>query len=301
MGRPEKPLPVDGANPGHLMLAAHLRRWRKQAGLTYTQLAQRCTELHAADYSASTLRRAASGDAIPRLPVVEAYAEACGASASVARKYWRDARALDHPNPHQGGKTVPKAHLVGNSADLLAGLRHVYYRAGSMPLAEMESRAGFNRLPHSTLHRMLHGATMLTIDQLRAFLEVCEVPGPEEEAWVEAWRRVWQREQRHHLVMSRSARPHREAVPWNALGDLTADAAEVVRQRYHRDWAEYEEELRRMSHWGKSAQLVTLLKGFDPDVPAVIVHPAHAVEARPFLGKKRKSGRSRPRRRRAIK
>ncbi|GGZ13102.1 hypothetical protein GCM10010387_01350 [Streptomyces inusitatus] len=298
MGRPEKPLPVGGANPGHLMLAAHLRRWRTEAGLTYAQLAQRCTELHAVDCSASTLRRAASGDAIPRLPVVEAYAKACGASPSVARKYWRDARVLDHPNPHQGGKTVPKAHLVGNSADLLAGLRHLYYRAGSMPLAEMESRAGLNRLPHSTLHRMLHGATMLTIDQLRAFLEVCEVPWEEEAAWVEAWRRVWHREQRQHLVTNRWAR-HREVLPWNALAEVTADAAERVRQRYRRDLMEYEEELRRMPHWGKTAQDAAL-RNLGINVFPLLPSLAQGSEPRPFLGKRRKPGRSKPRRRRAA-
>ncbi|MFJ3193334.1 hypothetical protein ACIPJQ_11885 [Streptomyces griseoviridis] len=184
---------------------------------------------------------------------------------------------------------------MGNSADLLAGLRHLYYRAGSMPLAEMEARAGLNRLPHSTLHRMLHGATMLTIDQLRAFLEVCEVPGAEEEAWVEAWRRVWHREQRHHLVMNRWARQDRELVPWNALGEATTDTAEKVRRRYRQDFVEYEEDLRRMPLWGKTATFGQ----YSLDVLPALSLRAPEPEPRPFLGKRRKAGRSKPRRRAA--
>ncbi|MGW3492235.1 nSTAND1 domain-containing NTPase [Streptomyces sp. NPDC001020] len=72
MGRQEKPLDPDA---GPVARFAHeLRRLRRQAGgPTYAAMARR------SGYSVATLSRAAAGEQLPSLPVVRAYATACGA------------------------------------------------------------------------------------------------------------------------------------------------------------------------------------------------------------------------------
>lgn len=135
MGRPEKPIAT--LNLGLLALAGWLREIRTNAQLTYIELAARTG--HA--YSATTLQRAASGKRVPRLPVVEAYAVACGGSLEQARRRWRHARAVEHSAALVLG-SAPRPRLVENAAELRAALR------------EMERRAGLGRLPRSTMRRM---------------------------------------------------------------------------------------------------------------------------------------------------
>ncbi|MEU9529650.1 helix-turn-helix domain-containing protein [[Kitasatospora] papulosa] len=185
MGRPEKPIRT--LNPHLLMLATHLRETREEAGLTYAELAARTRH----NWSATTLQRAASGERIPRLEVVEAYVLACGArSAERARRLWRHARSYEHGADYTN---APRPRLVESAADLRAALRATYYKAGAMPLREMERRAGLGRLPRTTVRRMLDGATMLDQEQLRSFLTVCDVPERDHQDWLDAWTRVWKR------------------------------------------------------------------------------------------------------------
>jgi transcriptional regulator with XRE-family HTH domain len=184
MGRPEKPLVT--LNLGLLDLARWLREIRTNAQLTYVELAAKTNNA----YSATTLQRAASGKRVPRLPVVEAYAVACGGSLEQARRRWRNARVVEHGTVHALG-SAPRPRLVENAAELRAALREMYHRAGAMPLREMERRAGLGRLPRSTMRRMLDGATMLNKDQLLAFLTVCDVPEREHQNWLDALSRVW--------------------------------------------------------------------------------------------------------------
>lgn len=188
MGRPEKPIAT--LNLGLLALAGWLREIRTNAQLTYVELAARTG--HA--YSATTLQRAASGKRVPRLPVVEAYAVACGGSLEQARRRWRHARAVEHSAALAFG-SAPRPRLVENAAELRAALREMYHRTGAMPLRDMERRAGLGRLPRSTMRRMLDGTTMLSKDQMLAFLTVCDVPEREHQDWLDALSRVW--EKRH--------------------------------------------------------------------------------------------------------
>lgn len=185
MGRPEKDLPLT-RNRGLLELASWLRALRATVGLKYTDLAVK-TEETGRRFAATTLQRAADGNRIPTLRVVEAYAQACGATAAEARKYWRAARAFHRPPP----RTYPKPRLVNDSVELRTALYAVYVKAGALPLREMDRRAQHGRLPRNTLSRMLNGGTMLKRDQLKAFLEVCEVPEREHPDWLEAWDRAW--------------------------------------------------------------------------------------------------------------
>ncbi|MCX5443893.1 helix-turn-helix transcriptional regulator [Streptomyces sp. NBC_00063] len=185
MGRPEKPIRT--LNPYLMTLATYLRETREEAGLTYAELAARTRHI----WSATTLQRAAGGERIPRLQVVEAYVLACGPrSAERARRLWRHARSWEHG---ANFTNAPRPLLVASAADLRAALRATYYKAGAMPLREMERRAGLGRLPRTTVRRMLDGATMLDQEQLRSFLTVCDVPERDHQDWLDAWTRVWKR------------------------------------------------------------------------------------------------------------
>ncbi|WP_079052929.1 helix-turn-helix domain-containing protein [Streptomyces phaeochromogenes] len=187
MGRPEKPLNYSGQhNLALLALASWLRERRQEAGLCYAELAAR-TQASEHPCSVSTLQRAASGNTIPRLPVVEAYARACGASVTAARTCWSEARS----RARRGPAVVPRPRLINTSAELRLALQAAYARAGYMPLREMERRARHGRLPTTTVSRMLKGDTMLSHRQLQAFLEVCGVPGKEHGDWLDAWQRAW--------------------------------------------------------------------------------------------------------------
>jgi transcriptional regulator with XRE-family HTH domain len=184
MGRKENPFPTDHRARSRIPLARWLREGRAEAGLTYRELAT------GTPFSEATLRRAATGTAVPRLPVVEAYASACGASLKTARKLWREARIFE-TGYRYGLSSAPYPRYISNMGELRAGLRQLYYRAGAMPLLEMERRAGGRGLlPHTTVHRMLQGFTMLNRRQLVAFLEVCDVHERDQGHWMNAWERA---------------------------------------------------------------------------------------------------------------
>ncbi|MBO1332612.1 helix-turn-helix domain-containing protein [Streptomyces sp. VRA16 Mangrove soil] len=81
MGRHEKPL--DPRQSPVARLAADLRRLRREAGgPTYASM------VHRAGYSVATLSRAAAGEQFPSLPVVRAYATACGAAPGEWEERW---------------------------------------------------------------------------------------------------------------------------------------------------------------------------------------------------------------------
>ncbi|XER99909.1 helix-turn-helix domain-containing protein [Streptomyces sp. S1D4-11] len=97
-------VPVDpGAGPVQ-RFAFELRKLRTEAGgITYRVLAQR------AGYSVTTLSQAVSGELLPTLPVVLAYATACGGDQSEWEARWRqavDEVAASGPADH-GEKAEP--------------------------------------------------------------------------------------------------------------------------------------------------------------------------------------------------
>ncbi|MFI6423260.1 helix-turn-helix domain-containing protein [Streptomyces sp. NPDC050842] len=103
MGRQEKPL--DPEQGPVARLAHDLRRLRREAGgPTYAAMARR------AGYSVATLSRAAAGEQLPSLPVVRAYATACGADPEEWEERWHAVsgelaareRTDDVPSPYRG-------------------------------------------------------------------------------------------------------------------------------------------------------------------------------------------------------
>ncbi|MFD3524722.1 helix-turn-helix domain-containing protein [Streptomyces sp. NPDC058653] len=172
-------------------LAQWLREQRRRAGLSYRDLALR------AGVHATTLQRTASAESVPTLSAVRAYARACDASPEDAKLLWKRAR-YEATRSARGGRTspAPSPALVRDFADLSAGLRELYEKAGSPSLRTMEERGGdYGALPRSTAHRIVNRQAMPhNPAQFQAFLRACEVPDADRRAWEDAWSRAW----RHH-------------------------------------------------------------------------------------------------------
>ncbi|WP_329383395.1 helix-turn-helix domain-containing protein [Streptomyces sp. NBC_01716] len=189
MGRPEKPIVTD--NRALRALAQWLREQRRRAGLSYRDLALR------AGVHATTLQRTASAESVPTLPAVRAYARACDASPEDAKLLWKRARYEATRSARSGrASPAPSPVLVRDFADLSAGLRELYEKAGSPSLRTMEERGGeYGALPRSTAHRIVNRQAMPhNPAQFQAFLRACEVPDADRRAWEDAWSRAW----RHH-------------------------------------------------------------------------------------------------------
>ncbi|MEU0688346.1 helix-turn-helix domain-containing protein [Streptomyces uncialis] len=134
MGRKEKPV-VDKGNRFLVDLALWLRAEKARTGKSYRELAE------LADRHPTTLQRAASGNRVPRLPVVMAFAKACDAPPEEARRLWRDAQYEEtvHGCPH-------RRHLclacIGDAEELRLALREVHHRAGMPSSRVVERHAG---------------------------------------------------------------------------------------------------------------------------------------------------------------
>ncbi|WP_310726885.1 helix-turn-helix domain-containing protein [Streptomyces sp. N2A] len=226
MGRAEKTITT--TNEALRDLAQWLRDQRARAGLSYRALAER-VGLHA-----TTLQRVASGNSVPRLLPVLAYARGCDAQTGQARQLWHRARrehirlATQHSR-----QPAPVAALFRDFADLSAGLRELYERAGAPPLRTMEVRAGgYGALPRSSAHRIVNKQTVPhSLNQFQAYLRACEVPRRQWKQWEEAWARAWRFEKQEdaslkehwqkwglavrgrHLVEEKVPRFHRPLAP----------------------------------------------------------------------------------------
>ncbi|MFF8414492.1 helix-turn-helix domain-containing protein [Streptomyces omiyaensis] len=174
-------------------LALWLREQRARSGRTYRELATRTK------CAATTLQRAASGDAVPSRATVLSYARACDASAEVALKLWKAAKYEAATNGRRN--QVPKPDLIWNLAELSRALIDLYLRAGAPPLRLMETRAGgLGLLPRSAAHRIVKGLTIpFYSNQFKAFLKACEVPDHEHEKWVGAWARAIRTDRQEHM------------------------------------------------------------------------------------------------------
>ncbi|MDX3133070.1 helix-turn-helix domain-containing protein [Streptomyces europaeiscabiei] len=87
MGRPE--LPVDPAAGPVQRLAHDLRELRRSAGgVSYRTMAKK------AGFSVTTLAKAASGERLPSLAVLQAYVQACGVDPAPWEARWAEAEAL---------------------------------------------------------------------------------------------------------------------------------------------------------------------------------------------------------------
>ncbi|MFD5085012.1 helix-turn-helix domain-containing protein [Kitasatospora sp. NPDC058406] len=183
MGRPERP--VTTRTKELTALAQYLRVLRQASGHTYTQL-DSITGMRS-----TRLSRAASGDAVPTLEVVEAYALGCGATKkefTTARRLWRAARGAESTSPTERPTHIT---MINTPRDLWHAMVHLRQKVGRPSLRELEQRAGgLGLLPRSTLSRVLRGLARPDREFLEHFVRACEVPPSEIKHWLEAWDRV---------------------------------------------------------------------------------------------------------------
>ncbi|MEV7526802.1 helix-turn-helix transcriptional regulator [Streptomyces sp. NPDC091371] len=191
-------------------LASFLREERAKVNRSCAVLAS-CT-----DVSEATLKRAATGRALPTWNTVVQYLHACHVGPepvyvrmdgktfftdhysgdfqgrlSLARFLWDKARGavaeVEKPRP----RPLPTCRFVYDEAGLSARLRELHDWAWSPSAHAMEERAGdYGVLPHSTAHRIVKGKTIPGHPlQLEGFLRACGLPESEWEGWTAAW---WQ-------------------------------------------------------------------------------------------------------------
>ncbi|MFD8384995.1 helix-turn-helix transcriptional regulator [Streptomyces sp. NPDC059679] len=190
MGRtPSAPAEADLA----VELAQWLRSLRQQAGLTYQQMAHKTR----AGFASATLWRAARGTTVPRWPVVEAFATACGGDLGQARRMWTAAaeQRRSSRSPALGSRSEPvlRPEFIHTPAQLLQAMRAIQLEAGGLSLRELEARAtshGVTLLPHSTVGAVLRGERMPSKKLLVHFVEACGVSRAPTAAWEDAWERA---------------------------------------------------------------------------------------------------------------
>ncbi|AWW35373.1 helix-turn-helix domain-containing protein [Streptomyces cadmiisoli] len=179
MGRRENPIAPCDRELEKLVL--YLRDHRNWAGLNYKELAVR------SGCSASTLIRAASGEHMPKLKTVRAYALGCGADPDEAERLWkraryRAARGCQEPVPH--------ARYVRNFAELHAALADLYQKDGARPYRELEA-ASDGVLAHATVGRFLRQEGGRPTRQfVREFAIACGAKGMALREWEQAWDRA---------------------------------------------------------------------------------------------------------------
>ncbi|MFE4518486.1 helix-turn-helix domain-containing protein [Kitasatospora sp. NPDC056783] len=189
MGRREKP--VEAAEPALRRLAEWLREQRKEAKLTYRQLADRT------NYHPTTLQRAAAGRSVPSWKVVEAVVRECGGDLKTARRKWSQANYWAHvPHPSRTRRLRAPRRVDPEQVDSFADLRramHEMRRKADWPsLRELDRRARDRgaRLPSSTLALVLKGEAPLRKPVFLAYMDVCGVKEARRALWAAAWDRT---------------------------------------------------------------------------------------------------------------
>ncbi|MDX2692164.1 helix-turn-helix domain-containing protein [Streptomyces ipomoeae] len=182
MGRRENPIaPCDRELE---KLVRYLRDHREKAKLTYKELAARSKP------SASTLIRAASGEQMPRLETVRAYAVACGADPGEAERLWKRAR---YRAVRSDEVDAPHPRYVRDFAALHVALVDLYQKDGARPPRELED-ASEGVLAHATVERFLRQeGGRPSREFVRAFASVCGAKGLALRDWEQAWDRAEER------------------------------------------------------------------------------------------------------------
>lgn len=181
MGRPEQPLPYLDRPLGRL--AQGLRNARIRAGLTYRQLAG-----EAVGFSASTLKRAASGKTLPAREAVIAYAHACDTEPGPLLDLWEE--AVEERRP--ADPVAPRVTKIRDAAALGVALHSLHVKAGNPSCREIDKRTRNSpdiiRVPRTTVHQILYRQRFPSSrTQLKALLTVLGVPEAQHADWLQAW------------------------------------------------------------------------------------------------------------------
>ncbi|MFE1935932.1 helix-turn-helix domain-containing protein [Streptomyces sp. NPDC059474] len=205
-------------------LALYLRDHRGRAGLNYKELALR------SGFSASTLIRAASGEQMPRLKTVRAYALACGADPDEAERLWKRAR---YRAARGCQEPVPRPRYIRNFAELHAVLADLYQKDCARPYRELEAASG-GVLAHATVGRFLRQEGGRPTRQfVQAFALVCGAKGMALREWEQAWDRAEEQRMGGTLRPSHGAGPPRSFLRAAARCSFTQTPS-APRPRRHR-------------------------------------------------------------------
>ncbi|MFG2548275.1 multiprotein-bridging factor 1 family protein [Streptomyces sp. NPDC048594] len=192
MARPEAP--VDHQIPELGDLAEYLRSMRRQAGLTYAELAKESC------YSAATLKRAASGKHLPAVAVVIQYVLMCivldpqpddDRGAKILDLWDKAHRAVDRSRTAaRRSNVLPKPQYVRDEGDLSGALRDAWACSGR-PSTRSVEKASKGQVPRTTAH-VISTAHAVPRDfrQYTAYLRVCGITGKALEPWFRAWFKI---------------------------------------------------------------------------------------------------------------
>ncbi|MFJ6797295.1 helix-turn-helix domain-containing protein [Streptomyces sp. NPDC091268] len=193
-------------------LAFLLRLLRSEAGVTYDELAERT------GVSAATLKRAASGGAVPALKTVRVFAQACigdGQEWAIGRAIgkWRRARVVERGRLRSVARPVHPT-LVETRGELSAALVYHYEAGGAPSLRDLQEMAGgAHLLPVSTAARIVTRQSLpASRQQCEAFLAACGVTKGRKAQWGEAWSRVTRSEHARADERKTQASERREAI-----------------------------------------------------------------------------------------
>lgn len=193
--------PVDPTTGPLARLASDLRALRRDAGLTYRQMAMRC------ELVASTLSQAANGRDLPSWTTVSAYVYACGGKPASWKDLYEQARTASNIDPVEqepaqsaslvdstarrfaGAGSVPDPRNATGPGEFVEALKLVRIWAGQPSLREISARAG-HRLPHTTLFSMLARQTLPRWDPTVTFLRACGIEEEDIAAWGTTWNRL---------------------------------------------------------------------------------------------------------------
>ncbi|MGW2892959.1 helix-turn-helix domain-containing protein [Streptomyces griseoruber] len=167
-------------------LVQRLRTVKEASGKTFEALAGD------SGVSESVVRRALAGKRVPLLETVEAITRACGRKRDDMARAWHAAKAEEVlPGARESG---PK--MVTSRAEFVESMIFMRIEGGYPPLHRLEKNAGRDenggtRLPHSTLHHVLHGQIPPTETLLTAFMDALSMPAAKRRHWLDAHRRLF--------------------------------------------------------------------------------------------------------------
>ncbi|MFD7834565.1 helix-turn-helix domain-containing protein [Streptomyces sp. NPDC059761] len=183
MGRRSKP--VNCTYPRRAELAQALRYFQGQAGLTFEAMAAR----PGVTVSVATLKRAASGDTVPKAKTVKEFAAVCGVE-TLRTDYLLRMRILSRIEDRGVLRRLraPTVELIADRPDLSLALAYAYEAAGAPTLREIQENSDNpHALPLSTVGRIVARKTVPADEQqLLAFLHGCGVRD-QDAAWRKAW------------------------------------------------------------------------------------------------------------------
>jgi outer membrane protein OmpA-like peptidoglycan-associated protein/DNA-binding XRE family transcriptional regulator len=188
-GRPEQPLDSTGPLPE---LARELRRLRRNAGLTYNELAAKT------GLSEATLRTAAHSKQLPTWSTTRAFITACDGDEGRGRSLYNDAcRAEGRPVPSErpARPPVPVPGEVTTAAQFVDMLKLLRVWAGNPSLAAL-SKHGSGHLPTSTVSDMLNSQRLPRLDLTQAFVRACGLDEDQADAWEVTWADIRSRPRR---------------------------------------------------------------------------------------------------------